>query len=66
MGSARRSIYGAFRGLWLNRGTNQIVMSYWPENFTAWAAIGILSALMAGGGAIFGGLSLGPAKPCAR
>jgi uncharacterized membrane protein YfhO len=45
---------GAFRGLWLNRGTNKIMMSYWPENFTAWAAISILCALLAVGGAIFG------------
>jgi hypothetical protein len=45
---------GAFRGLWLDRGTNQIVMSYWPENFTVWAAISILCALLAGVGAIFG------------
>lgn len=45
---------GAFRGLWLNPGINQIVMSYWPENFTAWATISILCALLAGGDAIFG------------
>jgi hypothetical protein len=29
-------------------------MSYWPEDFTAWAAISILCALLAGGDAIFG------------
>jgi hypothetical protein len=46
---------GAFRGLMLDAGTNQIVMTYWPERYLLWAAISVVSLLLAIGGVIFGG-----------
>ena len=37
---------GAFRGLALKAGTNQIVLTYWPQGLLAWAAISVLSTLL--------------------
>ena len=45
---------GAFRGLFLNAGTSEIVMSYWPEGFALWAAISLVCALLAVMGAVSG------------
>jgi hypothetical protein len=44
---------GAFRGIALNKGANQIVMTYWPPRFFVWMAISLASTLAALGGAIF-------------
>ena len=45
---------GAFRGLWLERGTNQISMRYWPPFFALWASISTASLLLAIVGVFFG------------
>lgn len=45
---------GVFRGIMLDAGTNRIVMTYWPPRYLIWAAISILSLLVAVAGFIFG------------
>ena len=57
---APASIYmtnGAFRGVFLHPGSNQIVMTYWPERFFVWAAISIVSLLIAIAGIVFNGFA---------
>jgi hypothetical protein len=39
----------------LDGGVNQVVMTYWPEWYLLWAAISVLSLLLAIGGAVLGG-----------
>jgi uncharacterized membrane protein YfhO len=51
---------GAFRGVFLDRGSNQIVMTYWPERFLIWSAISAVSLLLAIG------LGVMPAKTLER
>ncbi len=46
---------GAFRGLMLDAGVNQIVMTYWPERYLLWAAISVASALLAIAGIVVRG-----------
>jgi hypothetical protein len=46
---------GAFRGVMLNPGVNRIVMTYWPERFLLWAAISVVSVLLAVAGIVCGG-----------
>ena len=36
---------GAFRGLMLNKGSNKVIMSYWPVHFLLWAAVSICSLI---------------------
>ena len=45
---------GAFRGVMLNPGVNHITMTYWPEGFLVWTAIGAVGLLTALAGLIFG------------
>jgi len=54
---------GAFRGLILDAGVNQIVMTYWPERYLFWAAISIASLLLATAGLILGGPRRSPSRP---
>lgn len=46
---------GVFRGSMLDAGINRIVMTYWPPRYLVWAAVSILSLLVAVAGIIFGG-----------
>jgi hypothetical protein len=46
---------GAFRGLMLDGGVNQVVMTYWPERYLLWAAISIVSVLLTIAGLVLGG-----------
>ena len=46
---------GAFRGLMLDGGVNRVVMTYWPERYLLWAAISVVSVLLAIGGLVFDG-----------
>ncbi|MBZ5593894.1 MAG: YfhO family protein [Acidobacteriia bacterium] len=48
---------GAFRGVFLNPGLNQIVMTYWPERFLVWTAISVVSLMLAIAGMVFGGFA---------
>ena len=45
---------GAFRGVMLNPGVNHITMTYWPEGFLVWTAIGAIGLLTALAGFFFG------------
>ena len=46
---------GVFRGLMLDGGVNRVVMTYWPERYLLWAAISVVSVLLAIGGLVFDG-----------
>jgi hypothetical protein len=46
---------GVFRGLMLDGGVNRIVMTFWPERYLLWAAISVVSALLATAGLVIGG-----------
>jgi len=50
-----RMTNGAFRGLMLDAGVNQVVMTYWPERYLLWTAISVASALLAIGGVVLDG-----------
>lgn len=46
---------GAFRGLFLDRGENHVVMTYWPEHFTAAAMVSLICVIFALTAIIWGG-----------
>ena len=54
---------GAFRGLFLSRGTSEIVMTYWPEGFALWAAISMVFTLLALIGAVLGDTEIRSSTP---
>ena len=57
---------GVFRGLMLDGGVNRIVMTYWPERYLLWAAISVVSALLAIAGLVLGGPPCATRFDCAR
>jgi len=46
---------GAFRGIWLKPGVNQVMMTYWPQGFLIWAAVSVASLALVSAGLVLGG-----------